>query len=186
MKNYMMAGNSMNGLARLVAAVVMAGLLGVGPRVEAKSAPLPEKLQGNYGPFSLVYFVNGKAQSVVVAMGFVEVGSAGLVAVDFSEVLNTAGVAAKLIFTEGKKPAGTTSSSGTVSGSLRTDQGPFLVKSGTYTATLDGSGLRLIVQMSGTMGLGALAAETGVPASAFGGPGHAAINVLLRLPSARR
>jgi hypothetical protein len=196
MKNYAMAGNSMNVLARLVAVVAMAGLLGTGSLASAKSAPLPEKLQGNYSSFSLLYFVNGKQQSLVTVMAekpavsvpalaaFVEVGSAGLVAVNFTDVVSTAGIVSRLIFTEGLKPAGTTSSSGTVRGSLQSNQGLFLVKSGTYRATLDGAGLRLIVQMNGTLGLGAAAADKA--ASAFGGPGHAVINILLRKTSARR
>jgi len=187
MKNYPTAGYSMNALARLVAAVAMLGLLGVAPLAAAKSAPLPDKLQGNYGPFSLVYFVDGKKQSVVTLVGFVEVGSAGLVAVDFTDVLNTVGVSEKVIFTEGMKPAGTTSNSGTVSGSLKTNQGLFLVKSGTYTATLDGAGLRLIMQMKGTYGLGGAAADKGVmPATEVGKPGTAVINILLRKLSVRR
>jgi len=178
MKNYPMAGSSIKALARLVAAMVMAGLLGAGPLAAAKSAPLPEALQGNYGPFSLGYFVDGKPQNVVAIRGFVTVGSAGLVAVNFLEALSVAGVNEKVVFKEGMKPAGPTSSSGTVTGVLLANQGVFLIKSGSYTATLDGAGLRLIVQMKGTIGLGASAADK--TATEVGKPGHAVINVLLR------
>jgi hypothetical protein len=183
MKNFAMTGSSMSVVARLVAAVAMAGLLGTGSLATAKSAPLPDKLQGNYGPFSLVYFVDGKAQDLVVLRGFVEVGSAGLVAVDFTDVVSAAGVDARLVFNDGMKPAGTTSSSGTVTGTLLANQGTFLVKSGTYTATLDGSGLRLIVQMKGTFGLGGAAADK--TATEVGKPGSAVMNILLRKTKVR-
>ena len=189
MKNYAMTGKWMNVPARLMAAGLLLGLLGAGQVAEAaKSSPLPEKLQGSYGPFSLLYFVNGKAQKerAPVARLFVEVGSAGLVPVDFSQVVFVTGVPEKLVFTEGLKPASVTANEGTVSGNLLTDAGEFTVSKGDYKASLDGAGLRLIVQLSGSVVLRpAPAPADKVAAPARSTEGHVVINILLRKAKVR-
>ena len=186
----MMAGNLINALARLMAAGLMLGLLSPAAHAQLPEGNLPVKLQGIYTEFSTLYYVGGKKQTGATpdfkpaGSGGVEVGSAGLLGISPTQVVNVAGISGCITFTPAKKPATTeTNSQGMVTGGLSTDTGEFLISTGTYTAHIDGAGLRVILDMTGTV---LVKGPIPVPVAVKSASDkkvqlvHASLNVLLR------
>jgi len=192
MKNRLLTGISMNALTRLLAAGLMLGLLSPAAQGQAQTVVVPivsgnlsTKLQGIYTPSTHLYIVGGKVQTGVEngikksGASEVLVTSAGLLGINPSEVVNVGGISGKLEFTPGATMPTEQNASGTVTGALSTDTGIYEISTGTFTATLNGAGLQVILQMYGTVITEPKTikdAPTKKPVTLV----HAALNVLLR------
>jgi len=187
MKNRSTTGILINAFARLLAAGVMLGLLS--PAAQAQmttpiAGNLSVKLQGIYTPSTHLYIVGGKVQTGLepaIKKAFtssVEVTSQGLLGINPSQVVNVGGISGCITFEAGAKKPTETKASGTVTGSLSTDNGIYEISTGTFTATLNPAGLQVILQMWGTVFTKskAIKDEAAKKITLV----HAALNVLLR------
>ncbi|MGA2053304.1 MAG: hypothetical protein ABSH19_08335 [Opitutales bacterium] len=185
-----------NTLARLGAAGLVLGLLSAAPQAQAQvpifEGNLSPSLQGYYNVTSLLYYVAGRQQTTgnmsiadktaTVTPSGVFIGSEGLIGANYTALAELAGLRADVEFS----PSNTTtetSSSGTISGELLTNQGILDISKSSYTATLNAGGLRFIASLYGT--LETLPEPQPIANALVKRPlplTHAAINILYQLP----
>lgn len=183
-----MAKRSGMGPAWLLAAGLMLGMLGAASLAQAaKSSPLPEKLQGNYTLTRTFYLVVGRPQrDLTPSGGAVAVGSAGLTSLDFTEVLAVAGIGGNVSFEDNFVPSGLFEHEGTVSGTLKTDTGTISITGGSFRARLGAGGLQLLIEVRGTMLLGASPGDKPGAQVVAPRPTRAVINIVLKMPRVRK
>ena len=144
----------MNALTRLLAAGLMLGLLSPAAQGQAQTVVVPI-VSGN---------LSTKLQGIYTPS---------------THLYIVGGISGKLEFTPGATMPTEQNASGTVTGALSTDTGIYEISTGTFTATLNGAGLQVILQMYGTVITEPKTikdAPTKKPVTLV----HAALNVLLR------